>query len=329
MLNLYQLHIFVLVAQARTLSAAAEQLHLTQPAVSQQIRALEKSLAVELFTRGGYRMEPTAVARALLPPARELVQLAEQTENLAASARARVRPARGRLRYVMERTRQVLEEAGAQLASQVTLGCGVLFSFEVLYRMVRTFRERAPDLALTIERGDGETMLQGLRTGWLDLALVDVRPRVRGLRSQRLLVDEVALIVPDDHRWSHHASVPVSELAGEPLIGYTRDSEFRRVLEEGFDRQRVQLSQLTVVLQVDSVHDAIAAVGAGIGIAFVSKGLAQSSSSKTKVVAIEGVSLRREIFLVHGPEESLAPAGRRLEDFLRSPLATKLLAGER
>ena len=146
--------------------------------------------------------------------------------------------------------------------------------------------------------------------------------------SRRVLVDEVSLIVPDDQRWAGREVVQVSDLMAEPLIAYTPDSEFRRALEASFERQRVPVDHGTIVLRVDSPHDALAAVGAGLGIAFVPRGFAHSLSSKTKVVAIEGVSLRRDILLVHRPEELLAPAGRRLEAFLRSPLATKLLAGE-
>jgi DNA-binding transcriptional LysR family regulator len=328
MLSLYQLHIFVLVAEAKTISGAAEQLHLTQPAVSQQIRSLERSLQMTLFVRRGHRMDPTVAARALLPIARDLVQLAELTEELIGTIRSGGTVARGKWRNRSSRVQEALKETEAQLANQVSLGCGTHFGVDGIYRVVRAFRDTLPGVILSIEHDSAEAILRRVREKSLDAALVDQRPRERGLRSQRILSDEIVLVVPAGHPWAHGGSIRAADLAGQPVVAQPREADGWRLAAEALDRQRIQLDQLPMSIHVDSPHDAIAAVGQGLGISFVPKGIARAFSGSAAVVQIDGVTVRRDIFLVYGAEGSRTEAGRRLEAFLRSPQAAKLLAGE-
>lgn len=328
MLSLYQLHIFVLVAQAKTLSAAAEELYLTQPAVSQQIRSLERALQFELFVRRGPKMDPTVAARALLPIARDVVQLAELAEELVGTLRSGGHFSRGQWRYRSNRAQEALRVVEGHLGSQVSVGCGSAFGLDGIYRMAGAFRQSWPGVVLSIEHDPVEVVLRRVREKTLDVALVNKRPRERGLRSQRILSDEIVLVVPAGHPWAERGSVRVDELAGQLVVAQPREADEWQLTGDALDRQRIQLDQLPISVYVDTPQDAMAAVGQGLGISFVAKGFAHGSSSQAVVVQIDGVAVRRDIFLVHRAEEARTEAGRRLEAFLRSPQAAKLLAGE-
>ena len=88
MINLWQLHVFLEVAESGSFSAAAVRLHLTQPGVSQQIRALENHLGTQLFVRRGHGVELTASGYDLLEPARRMINLSELTERTLMSRRS-------------------------------------------------------------------------------------------------------------------------------------------------------------------------------------------------------------------------------------------------
>src|SRR5438105_11966412 len=90
MINLWQRHVFLEVAESGRFSAAAGRLHLTQPGVSQQIRALESHLGSQLVVRRGHGVELTASGYDLLPPARSMINLSEQTERTLMSRRGQV-----------------------------------------------------------------------------------------------------------------------------------------------------------------------------------------------------------------------------------------------
>src|SRR5204862_5355946 len=90
MINLWQLHVFLEVAESGSFSAAAVRLHLTQPGVSQQIRGLETHLGTQLFVRRGHGVELTASGYDLLEPARRMINLSELTERTLMSRRGQV-----------------------------------------------------------------------------------------------------------------------------------------------------------------------------------------------------------------------------------------------
>src|SRR4051812_45964255 len=90
MINLWQLYVFLEVADSGSFSAAAGRLHLTQPGVSQQIRALEKHLGTQLFVRRGHGVELTASGYDLMDPARHMINLSELTERTLMSRRGQV-----------------------------------------------------------------------------------------------------------------------------------------------------------------------------------------------------------------------------------------------
>lgn len=327
MLSLYQLQIFLLVAQVKTVSAAAEQIHLTQPAVSLQIRSLERALQLDLFVRRGHRMDPTPAGKALLPIARDLVQLGEQAEELVETIRSGGSPARGRWRHRLSLAQAVMQTAGAEIEAYLRLGCGTEFGLEGIYRVVGAFRRAFPAVVVSVEHEPADLALKRIKEKSLDVALVDQRPRERGLRSQRVLTDEIVLVVPARHPWAERGSIPAEELAGQSFVARSSTVEWR-LAAEALDRRRIQIADLPISVHVDTPHDAIAAVGQGLGISFVAKGFAQGSSGKAVAVPIDGVTIRRDVFLVHRAEDAQTEAKRRLEAFLRSPQAAKLLAGE-
>ncbi|HEX2170976.1 MAG TPA: LysR family transcriptional regulator substrate-binding protein, partial [Dehalococcoidia bacterium] len=220
-----------------------------------------------------------------------------------------------------------IETATSHQAARVRLGCSAELAPAALFRLIRVLRDTAPEVVVDLSRSLSEAIVQSLREGLLDLALIDQRPREPGLRSRRLLTDEIVLVVSADHPWAGRGSIRAEELLGQSLVVSTH-VDYGRLIEDLLDRQHVRLHQVPIAVQVDSSHDALAAVAQGLGVSFVSRGFAQHASSKTVAVQVDGVSLRREVFLVLGPAKARTPAGHRLEAFLRSPLAAKLLAGE-
>lgn len=328
MLNLYQLHLFVLVAEARSLAAVADQLGMTAPGIGFQIRSFERSNQVTLFDRTRRRMEPTEAAREFLPVARELLRLGNQAEEVLAQLREGRRPTVRRWNAGVEQLDRYLESVRTRVSGQVVLGCGVAFNYEVLYRLMGAVQGLVPDLTIKIERGSSAAILQRVQSGQVDFGLVCGRPRDRRLRGRRVLTDEVVLLTPRNHQWSDQTGVRAADLASAGFVVQGQEPEVWRLVGTALGRCGISIDDLPVAMQVDTAHDAVAAVEQGLGVTFLSNTFVRSESSKSKVVPIEDVRIGREIVLVHRPEDYLSPGGRRLEAFLRAPLVTKVLAGE-
>src|SRR5437867_11913821 len=138
MINLWQLSVFLEVAETGSFSAAATRLHMTQPGVSQQVRALERHLGTQLFVRRGHGVELTASGYDLRDPARRMINLSEMTErNLMAS--------RG------------------EVSGRVRLCCALTSAAVAISTWLLDFRTRHPDVTVQIEGTEPGPMIAALR----------------------------------------------------------------------------------------------------------------------------------------------------------------------
>lgn len=196
MLNLYQLQMFLAVVDKGSFSTAAEQLHVTQPAVSEGVRALEQRMGARLFDRRGHRAAVTPEGTALIAIARQLLALAEEAEQGLLRQRGVIS---GLLRLTT-----ATAAGGPLLAAH-------LGAFTLVHPAVRS----------TLLAREPATVLEGLRSGEYDVGFL--AERARGARLVHLLVaaDEWVLLAPPGHPWLAEPPAPASRVAlpDEPGAG--------------------------------------------------------------------------------------------------------------
>ncbi|HYP19192.1 MAG TPA: LysR family transcriptional regulator, partial [Chloroflexia bacterium] len=192
MINLWQVQVFLVVAETGSFSAAAVRLHLTQPGVSQQIRSLETHLGTKLFIRRGHGVELTAAGYDLLDPARRLIHLSEATE-----------------RTVMSRRSEV--------SGRIRLGCCVSSAPYTMGNWLYEFRSKFPEVSVQLEHTEPGPMIGALRAQELDGGFVLGRMRGRGLVHHKIIEDPITLIVPLNHAWTSPAEIGRAELELQAL----------------------------------------------------------------------------------------------------------------
>jgi DNA-binding transcriptional LysR family regulator len=192
-MELRQLRSFVVVAEELHFRRAAERLHLAQPSVSQQIRALEAELGVALFDRNRRGATLTPAGAALLPEARELLSRAD---HIADVIRATGAGERGRLRMSLTRS--------------LTGG--------IAGAIVAAYRERYPDVELALRLGTTMLHVEQLHAGELDVAFVRPPLEDPGLEELRLEREPMVCVLPTGHRLTRRATVRPRDLDGEPLV---------------------------------------------------------------------------------------------------------------
>ena len=242
-----QLAAFCAVVERRSFSQAAERLGVTQPAVSLQVRALEKRLGTQLLDRSGRRVEPTEAGLRLFRGAQRLLQLEEQMlDEVAADERRRAhrravdrrldRPRRGR-------------RAGPPL---------------------RVPRCGTPSLHVSLEVHDTQTVVDLVADRGLELGIVGAARRHRGVRFEPILEDEVILICPPGHAFAGR-TVTVDELRGETLILMQEGAGVRQVVEDELRSLGVRLRDLSISLELGLQESVRSAVQAGYGVTFISR----------------------------------------------------------
>jgi LysR family transcriptional regulator, transcriptional activator of the cysJI operon len=280
----FRLKVFRAVADETSFRRAAERLHLSQPAVSQQIHALEEELGVTLFDRGKGRVRLTGAGAVLLTYARRGARLAEEAQA-------------------------ALENARGAAAGELRIGASLTITQYVLPRMLGDFLRQHPRIRLAVRSANTEHIVAALAAKEIDLGLIEGPVSSRDVFRQRFLEDRMVLIVGRRYPWPQQAPVPVRALTQVPLLMRERGSGSRRVVELALRRAGLRWKDLRIALELDSIVAIISAVEAGLGAGFVSEWAIRKEVrlGTVRVVPVEGLDIRRDFTLIRdlGP----APAG--------------------
>jgi DNA-binding transcriptional LysR family regulator len=301
MLNTIHLQTFLAVVEAGNYSAAAERLHMSQPAVSQHIRALERYLDnVRLFRRVGQQMTLTHVGEELVEVAREMLALSARAEE-------NIRVLRG------------------QISGRVTVGCTPSSGEQLLSPLLSSFRTRFPAISVTVTIAPLETLLEWLATQQAQILLIEEQQRRRGWESQLLGVERLALLAPRGHALLQQEQVPPGLLRGLPLVLPLRGSPLRRIIEDGLRRRGIGAADIMVALETEGMGLMVQAVRDGLGLAFVPQ-MRLPRGRDTGVVDLAGVNLQQEWYVLRSRERGAPRAVQELYSFMSSKDARKLIA---
>ncbi len=245
MIENFRLRVFRVVARHLNFSRAAEELLLTQPAVTQQIKALEEEMGVPLFHRGGGRIALTPAGKALVPYADKLKQLTEEAL-------------------------QAVGAASGERIGDLALGASQTIAHYVLPTALAAFCTAHPKVRVSAISGNTDGMLQALLAGDVQLALVEGPERRKDLHMEPFMEDRMVLAVPAAHLWAGKRVTPAM-LAGEPLLMREFGSGSRRVVEQALLAHGVKAKELQIRMEFDSTEGLLSAVQAGLGVAFVSR----------------------------------------------------------
>ena len=283
MIENFRISVFRAVAHHLNFSRAAEELLLTQPAVTQQIKALEEELGVPLFDRGGGRISLTPGGAALLPFAEKLRTLGEQA--LAAVA-----------------------NAYGQQAGELNLGASQTIAQYLLPKFMAGFLQINPKVRITTRSGNTDQMLSALISGEIQLALLEGPEQRKDVHIEPFMEDHMVLVVPSSHEWAGQ-KITLDDLKSQPLLTREFGSGSRRIVEQALAAAGLKSKDLSIRIELDSTEGLLNAVEAGLGVTFVSRWAVrnQLALGTLKLCQIEGLKLSRSLSLAYpaGPE----PAG--------------------
>jgi DNA-binding transcriptional LysR family regulator len=240
--ELRHLRYFLAVAEELHFSRAAERVRIAQPALSQQIRRLEADVGVDLFHRSRRRVELTAAGEAMLRPARQA--LAEVEQAITAAQRA-ARGETGHLRIGF------VESAAMNLVPAA----------------VHRFRQRHPDVGLSLSELAVEAQVQGLLAETLDVAIVRLPLSSQGLELETIADEGLVVVAPSAHPLAERKRVSPAALAGEPLVLLAREmvpALYDQIIALQHEHGGAQIAQ-----EATSIQAVLGLVAAGLGVSLL------------------------------------------------------------
>jgi DNA-binding transcriptional LysR family regulator len=270
-----QLAAFCAVVELRSFSLAAERLGVTQPAVSLQVRALEKRLGTQLLDRSGWRVVPTEAGGRLYRGAQRLVQLEEQLLG------------------------EIESGGDGEVAGVLSIGASTGPAAIVVPLLLCEFQARHPGVRVSLEVHDTHTVVERVADRVLELGIVGAARRHRSVRFEPFMRDEVILACPPQHRFAGR-TVSMEDLQGEPLIVMQEGAGVRQVVEDALKPLRLRLRDLDVRLELGLQESVRSAVQAGYGISFISRAAVESELAAGSIAEarVAGMDASREISLV-------------------------------
>ena len=293
-----QLEIFVKVAELGSFSKAAEALFLTQPTVSEHIRGLEEELGVRLLDRLGRGAAPTKAGQLLLGYGRRILELHREA-------------------------RQALDQFQGRMSGELVIAASTIPGEYVLPALIGRFKEKYPDIAISLLIGDTQRVVEWVLEGRAELAVAGAQIDHRALEYRELMPDELVLVVSAAHPWHGKKTATLEEVRAEPLIVRERGSGSRQALEKALAEVGLDLSDFMVVGEMGSTQAIKQGVKAGVGISLISKrAVAEECQHGTlHCVKVKDLRFSRAFYLVTSTTRSRSPLAEAFRAFLISESA--------
>ncbi|GAC1321326.1 MAG: LysR substrate-binding domain-containing protein [Chloroflexota bacterium] len=284
-MDLRQLEYVIAIAETRSFTRAAARCAVAQPALSQQVRRLERELGVQLFTRTTRSVTLTDAGHVLLRNARRVVETV-------ASARAEIDAITGLVR------------------GRLTLGAIQYVPRLDLPAMLAAFHALHPGVDVVLRSADNAQMLAAVRGGDLDLAFVSFRPSdpPGDLNRLDLLTEPLLVVVANDHHLANRSVLHLRCLSTEPFIELGPGSGLRSQSDHAFT-----VAGLTrhVALEVAGLDDALSLAALGMGVVLLPQTLLEARADRrVRAIPLEAPSVERSVALVWHDTEPASPAGR-------------------
>ncbi|AIQ63754.1 LysR family transcriptional regulator [Paenibacillus stellifer] len=274
-MNFHQLHIFYKVSEKGSFSAAAQALHMTQPAVTMQVQALEDYFGAKLFNRSTKKIILSDAGRTLLPFAVRSIELMRQTD-------------------------QAMAAYTHMLEGRLLLGSSLTIGEYVLPRLLAPFGKAYPNISVMLKIMNTTQIMEEITKHQLNFGLIEAEVRHPDMEIEPVMEDELKLIVPHDHQLADRSEVTLSEALEYPFVLREQGSGTRRVMEEQVLDRGIDLGGLQVEMELGSTGAVKSAVEAGLGITMLSPSTVRHEAALglLKIINISDASFKRQFYAI-------------------------------
>jgi DNA-binding transcriptional LysR family regulator len=287
--TLRQLKVFECVARHLSFTRAAEELHLSQPAVSSQVKELEAHVGHPLFEHFGRKIFLTQAGMEMLHHSRAIIQQFREAE---------------------EAMKQLSGVAGG------TLNVAVISAGDYFFpRLLAEFSRRHAGVKLNLTVHNRAELLHQLAENRTDLAIMVRPPTGMDTVNEPFAPHPYVIVAATDHPLAPRRHIPMAEIAREPFIAREKDSDTWHSMAQAFGGW---FQKLHVVMEIKSTETIKQAVSAGLGIAFLSAHtvVLEREVGTLAVLDVEGFPMMLSWYLVHRAKKRLPPVATAFKRFL-------------
>jgi DNA-binding transcriptional LysR family regulator len=289
-ITLRQLKVFERVARRLSFTRAAEELYLTQPAVSMQIKQFEENVGLPLFERLGKKIYLTRAGEELYRLSRTISQQLEEAEQL------------------------IEELKGTEGGRLVVAVASTVHYFGI--RLLADFCRRYPNVRVSFKVTNRKGLLQQLDDNEADIVLMGQPPEDQDLKAEAFLENPLVIIAPAGHPLAGKNAIALDELKHETFIMREQGSGTRTSVERFFSEKGVQINASMEMNTNGAVKQGVEE-GLGLGIVSIHTVERELEDGRVVVLNVEAFPIVRQWYIVHRAGKRLSAAAREFEDFVR------------
>jgi DNA-binding transcriptional LysR family regulator len=288
-LTIRQLQVFVCAARHLSFARAAEELHLTQPAISMQIKELESVVGLPVFDRGGRRISLTTPGEYFLVHARRMLAALKDADDTMARMK------------------------GVQ-SGRLTIGIVSTAKYFVP-RLLAEFRREHPAVELRLEVGNRQTLVGQLKDNEVDLAIMGTPPRELDTRSEPFAANPLVMIAAPEHPLTRLSQVPAALLGNEAFLVREPGSGTRASMEIFLKEQRIHPAAMVEMPSNETIKQAVMA-DMGVSILSIHTIGLELAAGVIRTLEVEGLPLLRRWHVVNMRAKLLSPAAEAFRYFI-------------
>lgn len=269
-------HIFAFnnVAETLNMSKSAQNLFITQSAVSQTIKDIENKFALKLFIRQNKKLHLTQEGKELYICTKKIINL-------------------------LENAQLCLENFNTLKKGRVCIGASTTIGNYLLPELVKTFKEQYPDIDINIFIGNTHEVIDKLRLSDIDVGLIEGLPQTNDttVKTTKFMEDELIFVCSPQHHFAKKKTVDLKELKGENFIIREKGSGTRQIIETEFEKHGVSLNTPYKFNNSEAIKNA---VSCNLGISALSKLIVRKelSTNMLKKINIKGLTIYRWFYLL-------------------------------
>jgi DNA-binding transcriptional LysR family regulator len=299
----HKLKVFCTVAETKSFSKASEIIHLTQPAVSLQIQALEELYETKLFDRSSSTVSLTPSGEILYRYAKEILSLYATAEKN-------------------------IGELTGLVKGSISIGASTTIGNHLLPSVLADFRKTHPKIKIHLFVGNTKRILEFLNAGNIDIGLVEGDVTRQKLLVEKLIADELVVIVSALHPWAKKKDISIYDLPKEPFILREEGSGTRQIIEKYFNKHGISSHDIKAPMMLGSTAAIKEVVESGIGISIVSRWAARKESKygSLKLLSIKEEKMLRDFSLISQKGAIASHAVDEILTYLKSYPFDKLIS---
>ncbi len=296
-MDLWQLKVFCKVVELKSFSRAGKIVHLSQPTVSSHIKDLEDHFGCRLIDRLSKEAVTTKAGELLYDYARKILAFSDEIEA-------------------------AMAEFNGKIKGRLFIGGSTIPGGYLLPRMIGAFTGKYPEVTISLIVEDTEKIIDAVLSGNLELGVVGAESGEKKILQEKLIEDELRLIVPINHPWARKKAIPLKFLFTEPFIVREKGSGTLTSIQQSLAREGYNIENLKIAAELGSTEAIRQGIKNKLGVSILST-LAVSEDLKIgnlKAVVVKDLQLKRSFYLTRHKYRSLSPLSRLFIEFLKKEL---------